>query len=879
MIRAILFTITFLGFGLAYAQEEENNLVLAGIISVDDAPLFERPDSNAIILAHLKIKTTFLINDTEPIFVGRRVFYWYKVSLADNKTTGWLNSNDIEIGQTDSISFKTSEFQGLYCTTATNAWQANGNFDLAESIYLDVLAKYPDTKFRVYDEIIQVDNQIDTRLYVLNHLAGLYISKKEFKKSIEINNEIINLKESGIQDILKAEMQIIDIYHKELEDFEKTIELCHNVIIKYPNQEITGFECNYWVDIHCADILTDICRKSKNDHLLFSECNRMISETGSPAVSLIATSGLATYYIQHGLFDLLESTLVKTLNKYPAEERLYFKTLRNYSLLPVMHSIETIINENGDYEYAGSLLNKISIEISNGALLDYFNYKSAWLLDQGTGDIEAVLSAYNKVSTAFFTWDFINKTEISFYDVNKRIEQLKAFKGYKAVLNQDIELKDGLKSGLPQPEIVMKGTEIKVLYADNTFIKQDGRFGILTKIKLPDNRIGWIFDGYLDVITGKLIFDQTDESEHFWDMEGANPERTNAVDEEMILEPEIKIVIENVSGKEIVFSDANDDHIPDLFAYSTLGLTAIDGATQKILWAFSCNHGSIPLITKDLIYISAYTNGKEYFLALNKKDASIVWKDVIGDQEYGGTPSSPVIEKNTIFNGTRQSGIIAYNKDTGGRIWEYPLNYPVIGTITVADNLVYFSSRKNFDDNDFMFALDATTGKVRWNFDFLAKNSFYLNQGGVIYKKKLICNGGNGNLYALNTETGKLIWKTQLDEANYRSASYRPAISDGMVYFTVPDKGIWALNAENGMLSWKNEYPHSFSGVPVLANDALYIRSIDSYVHAISLKDGSTLWKLKTGSDAYGGDYSISLVQGKIFVGSTDNKIYVIGEK
>jgi outer membrane protein assembly factor BamB len=212
--------------------------------------------------------------------------------------------------------------------------------------------------------------------------------------------------------------------------------------------------------------------------------------------------------------------------------------------------------------------------------------------------------------------------------------------------------------------------------------------------------------------------------------------------------------------------------------------------------------------------------------------------------------------------------------------WKFPLSFRIIGEVTKINNLVYFITRENPRGENKLFVLNAVNGKLVWKFFSQSRNYIprICVEDGILF-----CGSADGSLNALNAETGDLIWQREGSKEKFYGPWSKASVYQGTVYSATPGKEIFAIDSKTGSVKWEYSYSHSYShskwGMPAIVNGALYIRSVDSYLQAISLSDGELLWQFKLGSGIFTRAYSPSVAQDLVFVSSTDNNLYVIGEK
>lgn len=192
--------------------------------------------------------------------------------------------------------------------------------------------------------------------------------------------------------------------------------------------------------------------------------------------------------------------------------------------------------------------------------------------------------------------------------------------------------------------------------------------------------------------------------------------------------------------------------------------------------------------------------------------------------------------------------------------WSFATAEPIVSSPAVADGTVYVGSYDNF-----LYALDAATGKLKWKFDAHGNvGSSPAVEKGVVYFVSL-----DGNLYALDARTGAQKWafatqgerrhtwpgidysapatETQPDPWDFYLSS--PTLHDGLVYFGSGDRHVYALDAATGALRWKFETGEAVHATPAVAGGRVYVGSFDAWFYALDAKTGALAWKFKTSDE------------------------------
>ena len=852
------------------AQNLDSMFESAGLIINETAHLKSFPSDSSKTISVLKFGQPFYIIDKQAYVNGRQKLFWYRVTFPDQDIYGWINSKEACKGPIQTID-KDHGICSLQYYVGNQLIFSPREYSAAEKLLWIVLNNCTRTDCLVYDYSYDEATLRPIRTMAMESLAVLYTNMGKYQKAIQFYKRLIAHKESDKDLILASKFALVDIYKDHLKDDSNTLKLCHELIVDFPNEKITQFEHNYWVDIRAAESIFEVITKY-NSPLKIQECNRILEESSDPVVNILATKEIVFEYIRIGRSGQAKERILATLKRYPNEVRHYFKTALNYSVLLVSASIESVLAHYGDYDQAMKLICLIKETINDATISDYADYKIAELLDYGKGNKQEVLSQYIGLPDIYIYDGFMLK-DVSIGIARNRINLITSFVDEINYVTKDTCIKPGIKSSYLID--IQKGAKATVLYKEQRLAQDNGRSGYWAKIRLEDGTVGWILDHFLKSTKDRPIFSDNRNVDVGWTMEGSNPGRTRSVECKDFDNPKVLKSIYDVGGIEVVFYDVNRDGVLDVIGYSSNGLVAISGIDQKVIWSIECDSGSVPLISDNKVYVVLKIDS-EYLCALDAYNGELIWKQEIGTGAYGGKRPAPILNKSTIYAGTRNEGVLALDKETGDLIWKFALMYPISSSLVTNNENIYFTSRPDFYSNDHLFALNTNDGRLVWKFDFLSKSSYGYIEGLALEDGKLYCGGANEYLYCIDASYGEQLWKTRVCKKLGRS--YSPAVSSNVVYYNTIQEGLIACNVTSGKLIWKYKYTHPFYGAPTVSNSAVYIRSIDSYVHALSVEGGDPLWKLKTGSNAYGGSFGISISHDQIFIGSTDNNLYIIGE-
>jgi outer membrane protein assembly factor BamB len=144
------------------------------------------------------------------------------------------------------------------------------------------------------------------------------------------------------------------------------------------------------------------------------------------------------------------------------------------------------------------------------------------------------------------------------------------------------------------------------------------------------------------------------------------------------------------------------------FYFRFLALNINDGS---IKWALSNTAGfaeSSATIVNGVAYIGS-NDGTLY--AINTSDGTIKWTHYIGSTIH----TSPVVYNGTVFfgssGGLNTEGFYALDANDGSQKWVYLFGTDMLSDPVAFNGMVYFSSYEG------LYALDVTTGALKWKFD------------------------------------------------------------------------------------------------------------------------------------------------------------------
>src|SRR6185503_9733364 len=185
----------------------------------------------------------------------------------------------------------------------------------------------------------------------------------------------------------------------------------------------------------------------------------------------------------------------------------------------------------------------------------------------------------------------------------------------------------------------------------------------------------------------------------------------------------------------------------------------VDALTGILQWKFATGdivHAS-PAVVNSVVYIGSWDS---YLYALDAETGQEKWSFKSGEDNtihnQVGFQSSPAVADGVVYVGCRDAHVYAIDAATGKKKWDYPTSKSwVNATPAVRDGIVYAAT----SDSSRFFALDAKTGRLRFNFDAKA----YVFSSAALAGELAYIGDHNGKLYAVEAKTGKLAWEFQTE--------------------------------------------------------------------------------------------------------------------
>jgi outer membrane protein assembly factor BamB len=192
-------------------------------------------------------------------------------------------------------------------------------------------------------------------------------------------------------------------------------------------------------------------------------------------------------------------------------------------------------------------------------------------------------------------------------------------------------------------------------------------------------------------------------------------------------------------------------------------------------------------------------------------------------------------------------------------VFEQPQRGAVLSSPQLAGGRVFVGAiRDGLSPRGVVYALDAGTGKVVWQFDddgdMLHMFSSPTAAGGRVFIGEGMHANPECKLYALDADTGRRLWSFPV--ASHVEST--PTVAGGVAYFGGGDEGVFAADAATGRELWHfNEGLHVDSKPAVVAG-RVYAGSGDSRrykateMFCLDAATGRPLWRVPSALPAWG---------------------------
>ncbi|OIN94939.1 MAG: hypothetical protein AUJ21_04125 [Anaerolineae bacterium CG1_02_58_13] len=269
-------------------------------------------------------------------------------------------------------------------------------------------------------------------------------------------------------------------------------------------------------------------------------------------------------------------------------------------------------------------------------------------------------------------------------------------------------------------------------------------------------------------------------------------------------------------------------------------LAALDVSTGKLLWQtdLGINMQVPPLVSDGVLYaptafvgpeLKTDIHGRAKLFALNVETGDELWS--FESENY--ILQTPTRNGDTIYIGGNfydpapideggHTRLYALDLADGSPRWKYESEDGFPKRLYATEQTLVFVGYQ-----DFMNGVDAATGELRWRYDTGNWTPSFLGAGEAVY-----FSSANTLVFALDANSGEMLWQFNIPEGTFNYLLDAPVLLDGRLYFLTQQGDFFALDAASGELLWQAATEISAARMgPAIGNDWAVVGDIEGKVY------------------------------------------------
>ena len=240
----------------------------------------------------------------------------------------------------------------------------------------------------------------------------------------------------------------------------------------------------------------------------------------------------------------------------------------------------------------------------------------------------------------------------------------------------------------------------------------------------------------------------------------------------------------------------------------------------------------------------------------------IIWEERL---EKGFYEASPIVVGDSVFIASNDSGMQAFDLQTGKPKWTYKIDKNIVATAAYFDGLVFVG-----DVSGTLHALEAVTGEKKWTFD--TQGTIDNSPNIDVQTKRVIIGSQFGSLYSLDAVSGKLVWEYVTDD----QIRCFPSISDRYCFVAGCDSYLHVINLDTGKSEHRIPLESQTGLTPLLSGDFAFVGTEGNEFLAIDWKQEKVLWRFPMGRGVHA---PAAHRDGIVIFGGMDRVIYALDTK
>ena len=318
---------------------------------------------------------------------------------------------------------------------------------------------------------------------------------------------------------------------------------------------------------------------------------------------------------------------------------------------------------------------------------------------------------------------------------------------------------------------------------------------------------------------------------------------------------------------------------------------ALDAVTGKQLWKFMANNWIMtdPVVADGKLFAGSgnrlFQNehlrgtGANSLYALDAKTGQKIWEYSVP----GEAMPTPVYNKGMVYFVTGDSTFYALDANSGQLKYKIPTpSFFSMSSLSMDGNRLYAGGAKPYG----VYAFDTTTQTIAWqqmfpNIQWAMDDASPAIDNGLVFSEGVTENYSAENsqpneyLYALDESTGQVKWTFNMGVGVFipDNKSGTTVVKDGVVYVGSPiTRRFYALAEATGKLLWSYNAGAPIRGAAVVIDKYVVFSDLAGNVHVLNRSDGSFVDRLKLGGSISPG--GPGLLNGTIYVANQNGKVY-----
>lgn len=314
---------------------------------------------------------------------------------------------------------------------------------------------------------------------------------------------------------------------------------------------------------------------------------------------------------------------------------------------------------------------------------------------------------------------------------------------------------------------------------------------------------------------------------------------------------------------------------------------ALERHTGQLIWQYHTGwlSSSTPAVVDDAVIVAIRPGT---IFSLNRQTGTLRWETDLGHPLFVLT--SPLVAHGSIYIGAADGKLHALDAATGLERWAFETKDWILSTAAYTDGRVLVLSQDTL-----LYVIGANTGRRR--FIYPTGRGRHLTASPVIQGERAYIGATGGRISALAwrnrtfpwdsklrlwksrlflwgilkspPEQKGRVWSTRLDA----DVTHPPAIADQSLYVATIQGKVVALEMETGTVRWTSDLGSDITSAPIVAGHTVLVGTLDGRVVALATQSGEQLWVFKTNGQITG---SPIVVEDTMYVASHDGILYAV---